>query len=225
MSLPDWDSRYTEKIDLRIADISDVFWLPPLHTSERRFVVSRFRGKWYVFLRTAQGSRGAPLSWAALAALLARCIQGLLAQGQEDEGRLQVYVDDPFFALRGTKGRRRCLTTRCCIAFLFLGFRMAFNKAQLSPTVVLIGVGLTVISKGVEDFIPKAKLDDLRALIDGMIAVNVVPVKQVRSLAGKAMNIASLLMVWKPCLAPCLACLSKSATRAPRNCSWTRQIF
>ena len=86
MSLPDWDSRYTEEIELLIADISDAFWLPPLHSSERRFFVSRFRGKWYVFLRTAQGSRGAPLSWAALAALLARCIQGLLAQGQEDEG-------------------------------------------------------------------------------------------------------------------------------------------
>ena len=64
---------------------------------------------------------------------------------------------------------------------------MAFKKAQLSPTVVWIGVGLTVTSRRVEAFIPKAKLDDLLALIDGMIAFNVVPVKQARSLAGKSM--------------------------------------
>ena len=225
MSMADWDSRYTEEIELLIADISDAFWLPPLHPSERRFFVSRFRGKWYIFLRTAQGSRGAPLSWAALAALLARCIQGLLAQGQEDEGRLQVYVDDPLFALRGTKWHRRRLTTRCCVAFLVLGFRMAFNKAQLSPTVVWIGVGLTVTTKRVEAFIPKEKLDDLLSIIDEMIPLNVVPVKRVRSLAGKSMNIASLIMVWRPCLAPFWASLSKNATRAPKNCIWTRQIF
>ena len=31
MSLPHWESRYTEEIELLIADISDAFWLPLLH--------------------------------------------------------------------------------------------------------------------------------------------------------------------------------------------------
>ena len=144
-----------------IADVSDAFWLPRLHPKERTCFVARFRGKWYVFIRIVQGSRGAHLSWAALAALLARCIQGVFSLGQDDEGRLQVYADDPLLALRGNWWRRKRLAVRFCVGFLVVGFRLAFSKAQLSANVVWIGVGLKVRSRRVEAYLPTAKLDEL----------------------------------------------------------------
>ena len=187
--------------------------------------MARFRGHWYVWLRTAQGSRGAPLTWAALAALLARCTQGLLALGQDDEARLQVYVDDPLLGLRGSDKRRRRLACRFCVCFIILGFQVAFTKAQLASTVVWIGVGLSVSPRRVEAFIPKEKLANLQDIIVDMLHTNVVPIKSVRSLAGKSMNIASLIAIWRPFLAPFWAVLSQHSTKAPKNCIWTRQIL
>eukprot|EP00972_Heterocapsa_arctica_P050444 7416182-Heterocapsa_arctica.AAC.1 len=44
-----------------VLDFADAFWHVPLLPSERRFFVACFRGKYLVFMRVAQGSRGAPL--------------------------------------------------------------------------------------------------------------------------------------------------------------------
>ena len=55
-----------------IIDFSDAFSQIPLHPSERRYAVVYFRGRYIVFLRTPQGSRGAPLLWARVAALICR---------------------------------------------------------------------------------------------------------------------------------------------------------
>ena len=54
--LPDW------AIDLLIVDIVDALWNVPLNPKERRFYTARFRQKLLVWLRTAQGSRSAPLT-------------------------------------------------------------------------------------------------------------------------------------------------------------------
>ena len=90
-----------------IADVTDAFWLVPLRKSGCRYVVIKFRGLFYVFLRTAQGSRGAPLSWSVIVSLLARVVQSLFCSKGTQTARLQVYVDDPLLALRGTANQRR----------------------------------------------------------------------------------------------------------------------
>eukprot|EP00974_Lingulodinium_polyedra_P108918 10541493-Lingulodinium_polyedra.AAC.1 len=63
---------------LCVLDFSDAFWNVPLCPRERRFFVARIRGRFYLFLRTAQGSRGGPLTWCRLAALVSRLTQGAL---------------------------------------------------------------------------------------------------------------------------------------------------
>ena len=60
-----------------IIDATDAFWELGLHPDERRFFVGKLAGKFLVYLRTAQGSRGAPLSWAAVFGLICRCVQSL----------------------------------------------------------------------------------------------------------------------------------------------------
>ena len=61
-----------------VLDFSDAFWLIPLHREERRFFTTRVRGKFYAFSHTAQGGRGAPLTWSRFGALLSRLVQGVL---------------------------------------------------------------------------------------------------------------------------------------------------
>ena len=65
------DRRQDEVVRVFIIDIVDAFWLIPLRHEERKYFCARLHGKFYAFLRTAQGSRGAPLTFAALIALAA----------------------------------------------------------------------------------------------------------------------------------------------------------
>ena len=81
-----------------VIDWADAFWQMPTDPSERRFFVTQFCGAYFVFIRLAQGSRGAPSGWGRMAALLMRLSMGLF---YPSEARSQCYVDDPLFALRG----------------------------------------------------------------------------------------------------------------------------
>ncbi|CAJ1454754.1 unnamed protein product [Effrenium voratum] len=101
---------------LLVADVENAFWLLPLAPSERRFFVAKLRGKYFVFLRTAQGSRSAPLTFAAVMALSARLVQSVLLRDRlsrrhPQEGRLEVYVDDPIAVLSGTPSKVRRLAS------------------------------------------------------------------------------------------------------------------
>ena len=64
-----------ELVQRFIIDIVDAFWLIPLRQAERKYFCAKLHGQYYAFLRMAQGSRGAPLTFAALIALAARLIQ------------------------------------------------------------------------------------------------------------------------------------------------------
>ena len=58
-----------------------------------------------------------------------------------------------------------------------------------------------------------------------MLSCNVVTLKDLRSFAGKLMNIASLLVVWRPFLSQIWGALSSNnASHAPLNCVWTKQF-
>jgi len=121
-----------EKVRLLIADVSDAFWLILLAPAERKYFVVRYRGRWFVVVRTAQGSRGAPLSWASTAAVHLRLVRGLFASEHGEEACLQYYVDDPLLATQGIASRQCRRAVRFCVALLVLGFGVAFDKAQFS---------------------------------------------------------------------------------------------
>ena len=75
--------------------------------------VREVKSKFLVYLRTAQGSRGAlRLSWAAAFGVTCRYIQatfcttaveGIMLSAKDVSVALQVYVDDPWLALRGDR--------------------------------------------------------------------------------------------------------------------------
>ena len=215
-------------VELLIADVSDAFWLVPLKKSERKFFVIRFRGEYLVFVRTAQGSRGAPLSWAAVGSILARVVQSVFCSDGKQTARMQLYVDDPLIALRGSKRMRKRMAVKFVAVFLVLGVGLAFSKAQLGHTVTWIGVEFAIQPWELTLSIPLEKLQDLDRLISEMLLHNVISIRDLRSFAGKCCNISSLLYMWRPFLSQLWAALSdkdtNSSSRAPLNCVWTKQI-
>ena len=117
-----------------VIDIIDASWHLPLHKGERCRFVIKHKGRFYVFLRTAQGSRGGPLTWSGLASLVSRLIQGLfmgpVPTGSKQSVRSHIFVDDPIYAIRGTQSERKLLRIVIILAWRIFGFPLTFNNAQ-----------------------------------------------------------------------------------------------
>lgn len=73
--------------------------------------------------------------------------------------------------------------------------------------------------------VPKEKVLEILSLVRETLAHNVVTIKALRSLAGKAMNIASLLVMWRPFIAQFWAALSHVHSKAPHHTVWVKQIL
>lgn len=213
-----------ETVTLFIADVADAFWLIRLHQQERRYFVAKLRGRYYVFLRTAQGSRGAPLTFAVIMALATRFVQSTLCHSRQPdgtpEGMMQVYVDDPLTVLKGNEQRQKRLDS---VAWMLLGVPMAFHKAILSHTAIWIGVSLEITRDEVIVEVTEAKVTELLQLISDALAGNVIPSKKLHTLLGKCMSIASVLYAWRPSLQGLYAALH-GPNKALDNCVWTKQV-
>ena len=101
-----------------------------------------------VYIRTAQGSRGAPTSWARLAALVMRLTQSTF----QDAISLLCYVDDPLCVISGGPVERKL--TAVCIMLLWgaLGLQLQLKKGQFGQKVAWIGGVLEVDGDGVTAF-------------------------------------------------------------------------
>ena len=112
---------------LFVCDFSDAFFMAPLEASEQKYFVTSHQGKYYLWLRVAQGSINGPNLFGRLSALIGRCSQGLF---NPTELRLHIYQDDPCAALVGTEEqckRNVCILIAVWVAF---GFNLVAHKAQ-----------------------------------------------------------------------------------------------
>ena len=111
-----------------VLGFSEAFWNVPLHPEERRFFCAKLTMnglvKFLAYLRTAQGSRGAPTTWARLAALIMRLTQGVVME----HAMMMCYVDGPFCVLGGTT--HECDRTAATIALIWsaLGLPLQLSK-------------------------------------------------------------------------------------------------
>ncbi len=223
------DKTSDEQVQMFIVDIVDAFWLIPLRQAERKYFCAKLHGQYYAFLRTAQGSRGAPLTLAALIALAARLIQSLISGPQmhrwaREEGRMNVYVDDPIVVMRGNERRIKRVASIVIIGWLLLSFPLAFHKAILAPTVLWVGITLQIENDKVRAEVPEAKVSELKELIGEALKSNVVSCKSLRTIIGKAMAIASVIYVWRPFVQELYSALHCTESHAPKGCVWTKQI-
>ena len=116
--------------------ISPMFYKVPLDPKEQRFFAFQYRGEVYVYNRVAQGSLDGPSLYGRLSSFIGRCTQSLL---DPNEARTQIYTDDPIISILATEKRARYLMAIVTMAWLALGFDMAFHKAQFGHEVTWIG--------------------------------------------------------------------------------------
>ena len=223
-----------ECIEFLVLDFVDAFWNIPLSFKERRYFVGKVRQKFYVYLRSAQGSRNAPLSWATIISLVGRCTQSVFWKRPNhkrapEDVRLEIYVDDPAICARGTKIKRD--RNFCIIVLIWrtLGFNLAFSKAKRGTKVPWIGNLIWTEDAVVKGAIQTERVEELKSIIEQVAKSNVISVKDLRSLAGKGSNFATLLFTWRPFLSELWAALKSTSndtkkSDAPANCIWTKQI-
>ena len=98
-----------------------------------------------------------------------------------------------------------------------LGFRLAFHKAHRGTTIVWIGGHITIERDRVIISILENKFMEFLSLVEEILTSNVVAIRTVRTLAGKANHFASILYVWRSFMSE-LWCIERGrkspATRA-----------
>jgi hypothetical protein len=200
---------------LGVLDFSDAFWLIPLHKDERRFFTTKLRGRFYAFLRTAQGSRGAPLTWSRFGALLTRLMQGILGG---NHARLDLYVDDTFLVFMNTEAN--CRRDFALVVYLWtaIGLPLSLPKADFGRRITWTS-GLFAITPSFSSYDRKMKVSllikvkpdtiaDVTEITHKLRKTNVISIKDLRSYAGKCTAIASVIFTWSPFLRPLWAALA-----------------
>ena len=206
-----------------VIDSTDAYWNIPVVPRERRLFTTILWGKVYVILRATQGSNGGRLLWARTAAFISRLGQSLCPVRCL---RINTYVDDPILAVSGSRATRDRCIVKVLLAWLALGFILAWHKAQRGRTATWTSAKLTILPTGVKaeikDEIIQAVWSDAKRFRD----LNVIPVKELRTFTGRVIHVASLLFAWLPFVRQLWAPLSPSAkpSGAPRGCVWGRQI-
>ena len=141
---------------------------------------------------------------------------------------MEIYVDDPIVAIRGTQHRRKRLVCIFTLAWLSLGFPLAFQKAQLGQSVSWIGAAFAWEPGHVKIHITKERMASLGAECSELLSVNIISIKRLRSFIGVAESFAGLLFVWRSFVNELWAALNRALAElfsgCPRGYLWTRMV-
>ena len=152
------------------------------HPDERKcfccHIKHKGKQKYISFLSTAQGSRGAPLTWARYAALIMRLTQSLFDRMSV---RLQCFVDDPIAAIKGTELRRKVIIATITLVWEALGSKLAYSKGQCGAGAEWIGGELQITDGVLTAQVKKAIIDDITMKLDQFAKLNVIPLKDLES--------------------------------------------
>ena len=96
---------------------------------------------------------------------------------------------------------------------------------MLGPALGLRSLSTAELGQGtIPEKIKKAILDDAKEMVAKALKVNVLSVKDLRSLTGKLTHIASLVLTLRPFLSELYAAQYADRGTAPTGCVWTKQI-
>ena len=210
-------------VELTVADIEDAYWNVPIAPQERKYFACQLRGRFFIFLRATQGSRGGPLLWARVMAFSARFGQ---ATCSAKAARVNVYVDDPIILSKGSSAVRQLSVAKILIVWMALGMRIAWHKAQCGATVTWTSATFSVLGNSVVAKIKEEIVERIRQALLLFDTMNVIPEKALRKFTGRAVHVASLIFGWQPFVGMLWAPLCQDFNRqgAPLHCVWRRQI-
>ena len=183
-----------------ILDFADGFFQIPLNPGERPFAVIYYRGRYHVFNRAPQGSRGAPLLWGHVAAL--RCRLGVSVMLPR-RSSINCYVDGPAIHVYGNEAITHRALARLVGSWLALGVRMAFRKAVLCGfrgVVTWTSIRFTVLPDAIVLQIKEQIVEDVLTQAKELLANNKIHEDELRQYLGRANCIAGLMIAWRPFL-------------------------
>ena len=158
-------------VELTVADIEDAYWNIPIAPQERKYFACQLRGRFFVFLRATQGSRGGPLLWARVMAFAARFGQ---ATCSAKTARVNVYVDDPIILAKGAQSTRRLAVAKILMIWMALGMRIAWHKAQVGTTVTWTSATFCITCNSVIAKIKEEIIEHIRQALVQFDTMNVI---------------------------------------------------
>ena len=151
------------------------------------------------------GAAVSPLVWARVAALISRLTQYLF---ESTELAAEVFVDDPCLTISGSAASRRRAAAIVILFWRVLGFPLQFKKGQFANTVRWIGWDLFGTNGVSIATIKPEIIVELLKQITAAMAGNVISIKDLQKLAGRANHIAGVIVVWRPFLQQLWAALA-----------------
>ena len=180
-------------MEFALIDISDAFMTLPVHEDElgHGLAPSTVEGEYILFLALLFGFKTAPLLWSRVAALIARLLQSAV---DAREGAHQVYLDDSLWCFAGTLGRRNYLLAFVLTTMLALGLKIALGKGERANAVTWVGVRFALVDRDTLVLtLPVKFMEELLALLASWKGRGMAPVKELRTVAGKASWLAGVL--------------------------------
>ena len=186
-----------ETVKLLSLDFSNAFKQLTVRQNEKRFLAGRACDGWFYYHKVLFGIRTGPLVWARMAALVARCTQSLLPQTR---ARLQLFVDDPILALRGTPEQIEDMAAKILLLWSVLGLQIAWKKGTLSHTTDWIGANVTVNVESLQVTVqvPAEKIAEWKTLADSLLTKQVVTKTELQKFTGKMQWAAGFARQAKP---------------------------
>jgi hypothetical protein len=181
----------------------------------------RYTNSFDIFLRTTQGSRGAPLTWSRFAALLTRLTQSVT---DTTTTRINTYVDDTIVIACGTEAELDVKFAMILAIWGALGLPLSLEKAVRGKVVTWTSATFTPEPGCVTVQVKQAIIDDTKALVLEALTKNLFSIKKLRTLTGKLTHIASLVMILEPFLSELYAAQTQSKGKPPPGCIWTKQV-
>ena len=223
----------SQLLEFMVADFKDAFHIVPLHPEERAYFVVQLKDAYYVALKTTQGSRGAPLTWARLAALLSRLTQAAVGSA----GRLSCYVDDPLLILLAPVAERQQLQALVLLLWSTLRLPLSLSKATRGAEITWTSAQIKLLQEtafhwgaltsswGIQIRAKQSIVDEIRATLSTLLTTNVASVKVLRTFAGQLIHVSSLIQALRPFIGEIFGAIcSAEPSNAPKGCIWTRQI-
>eukprot|EP00971_Amphidinium_carterae_P263477 5227437-Amphidinium_carterae.1 len=124
--------------------------------------------------------------------------------------RLELYVDDPVLACRGTQLEIKLNFVIFLTSLRSLGFDLAFHKGQMGSAVIWIGACITTRWDEIIVGVKQQMLVDISRLLTEAEQSNTYAIKGLRALAGKCLHVSSLVPTLKLFLSSLCAALSST---------------
>ena len=197
-----------EIIDMMVLDFKDAFHSMGVAKEELPYQIFRMPGsdRYAGYDTVVFGGGGAGLVWSRGGALLSRSGQALFSP---TEARIEVYVDDPWTAWRGTRERIRTMKVRLLLWWIVLGPEISWGKVQHGDAVKWIGANVIVNARrSVTLALPDEYAMELKVETLACMKLLATPVTRIQCLAGKVSWVSGFIPAVGSMIAPLWAAIA-----------------